>query len=78
MRRAVVTPTRVLLFPEAIETSNRVLRAWPAEMNAGRFIRVGFADEDGRLEINRRVTTAVVGVHCVSCIISCLTFAGSV
>ncbi|KAJ7849210.1 RNA dependent RNA polymerase-domain-containing protein [Mycena olivaceomarginata] len=64
MRRAVVTPTRVLLFPEAIETSNRVLRAWPAEMNAGRFIRVGFADEDGRLEINRRVTTAVVGVHC--------------
>ncbi|KAJ7358168.1 RNA dependent RNA polymerase-domain-containing protein [Mycena albidolilacea] len=59
MRRAVVTPTRVLLFPEAIETSNRVLRAWPAEMNAGRFIRVGFADEDGRLDINRRVTAAV-------------------
>ncbi|KAJ7032255.1 RNA dependent RNA polymerase-domain-containing protein [Mycena alexandri] len=55
MRRAVVTPTRVLLFPEVIETSNRVLRHWPAEMRAGRFIRVGFADEDGRLRISRRI-----------------------
>ncbi|KAJ6493259.1 RNA dependent RNA polymerase-domain-containing protein [Mycena sanguinolenta] len=55
MRRAVVTPTRVLIFPEVIETSNRVLRAWPAEMRAGRFIRVGFADEDGRLRITKRI-----------------------
>ncbi|KAF8160383.1 RNA dependent RNA polymerase-domain-containing protein [Mycena galopus ATCC 62051] len=58
MRRAVVTPTRVLLFPEEIETSNRVLRAWPAEMRAGRFIRVGFADEDGRLRITKRIVDA--------------------
>ncbi|KAF7350656.1 RNA-dependent RNA polymerase [Mycena sanguinolenta] len=58
MRRAVVTPTRVLLFPEVIETSNRVLRAWPAEMRAGRFIRVGFADEDGRLRITKRIVKA--------------------
>ncbi|KAF8177493.1 RNA dependent RNA polymerase-domain-containing protein [Mycena galopus ATCC 62051] len=77
MRRAVVTPTRVLLFPEVIyfllcihgysprfcvlkeiETSNRVLRAWPAEMRAGRFIRVGFADEDGRLRITKRIVDA--------------------
>ncbi|KAJ7748955.1 RNA dependent RNA polymerase-domain-containing protein [Mycena metata] len=55
MRRAVVTPTRVLLFPEVIETSNRVLRHWPAEMRVGLFIRVGFADEDGRLRISRRI-----------------------
>ncbi|KAJ7247157.1 RNA dependent RNA polymerase-domain-containing protein [Mycena haematopus] len=58
MRRAIVTPTRVLLFPEVIETSNRVLRAWPAEMRAGRFIRVGFADEDGRLRITKRIGEA--------------------
>ncbi|KAJ7659552.1 RNA dependent RNA polymerase-domain-containing protein [Mycena polygramma] len=58
MRRAVVTPTRVLLFPEVIETGNRVLRAWPAEMRAGRFIRVGFADEDGRLRITRKIAEA--------------------
>ncbi|KAJ7799689.1 RNA dependent RNA polymerase-domain-containing protein [Mycena olivaceomarginata] len=58
MRRAVVTPTRVLLFPEVIETSNRVLRAWLPEMRAGRFIRVGFADEDGRLRVNKRMAEA--------------------
>ncbi|KAJ7469306.1 RNA dependent RNA polymerase-domain-containing protein [Mycena galericulata] len=58
MRRVVVTPTRVLLFPELIETGNRVLRAWPAQMRAGRFIRVGFADEDGRLRISRRIAQA--------------------
>ncbi|KAJ6592772.1 RNA dependent RNA polymerase-domain-containing protein [Mycena capillaripes] len=58
MRRAVVTPTRVLLFPEVIETSNRVLRAWPKQMRAGMFIRVGFADEDGRLRITRRTAEA--------------------
>ncbi|KAJ7678631.1 RNA dependent RNA polymerase-domain-containing protein [Mycena rosella] len=58
MRRAVVTPTRVLLFPEVIETGNRVLRAWPAQTRAGRFLRVGFADEDGRLRINRKIASA--------------------
>ncbi|KAJ6525898.1 RNA dependent RNA polymerase-domain-containing protein, partial [Mycena vulgaris] len=58
MRRAVVTPTRVLLFPEVIETGNRVLRAWPAQMRDGRFIRVGFADEDGRLRITRKIAGA--------------------
>ncbi|KAJ7076679.1 RNA dependent RNA polymerase-domain-containing protein [Mycena belliarum] len=55
MRRVIVTPTRVLLFPEAIETGNRVLRAWPAQMRAGRFLRVGFADEDGRIRVNSRI-----------------------
>ncbi|KAJ7142258.1 RNA dependent RNA polymerase-domain-containing protein [Mycena epipterygia] len=58
MRRAVVTPTRVLLFPEVIETGNRVLRAWPAETRAGRFLRVGFADEDGRMRIIRSIVRA--------------------
>ncbi|KAJ7776043.1 RNA dependent RNA polymerase-domain-containing protein [Mycena maculata] len=58
MRRAVVTPTRVLLFPEVIETGNRVLRAWQAQMRDGRFIRVGFADEDGRLRVTKRIGEA--------------------
>ncbi|KAF7304518.1 RNA-dependent RNA polymerase [Mycena chlorophos] len=58
MRRVVVTPTRVLLFPEAIEMGNRVVRAWPRAMSEGRFIRVGFADEDGRLRINKRMLEA--------------------
>ncbi|KAJ7073163.1 RNA dependent RNA polymerase-domain-containing protein [Mycena amicta] len=55
IRRAVVTPTRVLLFPEVIEMGNRVVRAWPKEMAEGRFIRVGFADEDGRLRATKKV-----------------------
>ncbi|KAF7368515.1 RNA-dependent RNA polymerase [Mycena venus] len=58
MRRVVVTPTRVLLFPELIETGNRVLRAWKAQMDAGLFIRVGFADEDGRLRVTKKITEA--------------------
>jgi hypothetical protein len=56
MKRVVVTPTRVLLFPEVIETSNRVLRQWPAYM--GRFLRVTFADEDGPLRVTRRIGEA--------------------
>ncbi|KAF7290167.1 RNA-dependent RNA polymerase [Mycena indigotica] len=55
MRRAVITPTRVLLFPEVIEMGNRVVRAWPKQMEEGRFIRVGFADEDGRLRVNKKI-----------------------
>ncbi|KAF7300221.1 RNA-dependent RNA polymerase [Mycena kentingensis (nom. inval.)] len=55
VRRVVVTPTRVLLFPESIEMGNRVVRAWPKQMNEGRFIRVGFADENGRLGVNKRM-----------------------
>ncbi|KAJ7445328.1 RNA dependent RNA polymerase-domain-containing protein [Mycena latifolia] len=58
MRRVVVTPTRVLLFPEVIETGNRVLRAWPVQTREGRFLRVGFADEDGRLRVTRRIAAA--------------------
>ncbi|KAJ7627136.1 RNA dependent RNA polymerase-domain-containing protein [Roridomyces roridus] len=58
MRRVVVTPTRVLLFPPNIETGNRVLRAWPAQLRAGRFIRVGFGDEDGRIRINKKIGEA--------------------
>lgn len=67
MRRAVVTPTRVLLFPEVIETGNRVLRAWPAQLRAGRFMRVGFADEDGRMRITRKIAEAEVPRSC-SCL----------
>jgi hypothetical protein len=62
MRRVVVTPTRVLLFPEVIETSNRVLRAWPVQMRAGLFIRVCFADEDGRMRSTKRIAQADVSV----------------
>ncbi|KAF8160357.1 RNA dependent RNA polymerase-domain-containing protein [Mycena galopus ATCC 62051] len=58
MRRVVVTPTRILLFPASIETSNSVLRAWPVAVRAGYFIRVGFADEDGRLRIDKRISRA--------------------
>ncbi|KAJ6599411.1 RNA-dependent RNA polymerase [Mycena sp. CBHHK59/15] len=56
MKRVVVTPLRVLLFPEVIETSNRVLRQWPAHV--GRFLRVGFADENGRLRVTRQMAGA--------------------
>ncbi|KAJ7215012.1 RNA dependent RNA polymerase-domain-containing protein [Mycena pura] len=58
VRRVVVTPTRVLLFPEVIEWGNRVLRAWPKQMAAGRFLRVGFADEDEQLRTTKRTAEA--------------------
>ncbi|KAK7057907.1 RNA-dependent RNA polymerase [Favolaschia claudopus] len=58
MRRVVVTPTRILHFPEVIETSNRVLREWSDEMRDGRFIRVAFADEDGRIRVTKRIVDA--------------------
>lgn len=50
MRRVHVTPTRVLLFPASIETSNRVIRRWPEFQD--NFLRVSFGDEDGKLRIN--------------------------
>lgn len=39
MRSVIVTPTRVVLNHPVIETSNRVIRAWPGFQD--RFIRVG-------------------------------------
>ncbi|KAG7442680.1 RdRP-domain-containing protein [Guyanagaster necrorhizus] len=50
MRRVHVTPTRILLFPATIETSNRVIRHW-AEFQDN-FLRVSFGDENGKLRIN--------------------------
>ncbi|KAJ6529659.1 RNA dependent RNA polymerase-domain-containing protein [Mycena capillaripes] len=44
IKHVTVTPTRVLLYPDHIETSNSVLRQWPAHVD--KFIRVRFADED--------------------------------
>lgn len=40
MRRVHITPTRVLLFPASIETSNRVIRRWPEFQD--NFLRVRF------------------------------------
>ncbi|CAK5281970.1 unnamed protein product [Mycena citricolor] len=56
--RVVVTPTRVMPFPASIETGNRVLRAWPDEVIDGRIIRVGFADEDGRMKMKKALVEA--------------------
>ncbi|KAK0471924.1 RNA dependent RNA polymerase-domain-containing protein [Armillaria novae-zelandiae] len=50
MRRVHVTPTRVLLFPASIETSNRVIRRWLEFQD--NFLRVSFGDENGKLRIN--------------------------
>ncbi|KAK0201149.1 RNA dependent RNA polymerase-domain-containing protein [Desarmillaria ectypa] len=50
MRRVYVTPTRVLLFPATIETSNRVIRRWKEFQD--NFLRVSFGDEDGKLRVN--------------------------
>ncbi|PBK70407.1 RdRP-domain-containing protein [Armillaria solidipes] len=50
MRRVHVTPTRVLLFPATIETSNRVIRRWKEFQD--NFLRVSFGDEDGKLRVN--------------------------
>lgn len=49
--KAVVTPTRVLLFPPECQTSNAVLRAFPEQAKDGRFIRVQFWDEGSRLNM---------------------------
>ncbi|KAH8823568.1 RNA dependent RNA polymerase-domain-containing protein [Flagelloscypha sp. PMI_526] len=48
MRRIVVTPTRVILHHPSIETSNRVIRAWPRFQD--NFIRVTFTDEGDKLK----------------------------
>ncbi|KAK4701279.1 RNA-dependent RNA polymerase, partial [Phenoliferia sp. Uapishka_3] len=53
--KAVVTPTRVLLYPPECQTSNAVLRAFPIQAEEGRFIRVQFWDEGDRLNMNYEV-----------------------
>ncbi|KAJ7454396.1 RNA dependent RNA polymerase-domain-containing protein, partial [Mycena latifolia] len=49
IKRVTVTPTRVLLYPDHIETSNSVLRQWPAHV--GNFLRARFTDEDGKINV---------------------------
>ncbi|EPQ25992.1 uncharacterized protein PFL1_06447 [Pseudozyma flocculosa PF-1] len=50
---ATVTPTRVILAGPVVDTSNRVLRAYPE--HAHHFLRVSFADEDfDRFPVGRR------------------------
>jgi hypothetical protein len=44
--RVMVTPTRIVRLPFEVEASNRELREYQAD--ADRFIRLTFADEDGK------------------------------
>lgn len=54
--KCLVTPTRVCLFPPESETSNDALRS--NALKTDRFLRVQFADEDDRIQINVTVLDA--------------------
>lgn len=54
--RCVVTPTRVCLYPPEQTTSNEALRQH--NMFRDRFLRVTFADESDRIQINPTVLSA--------------------
>lgn len=54
--KCLVTPTRVCLFPPESETSNDALRQ--NQRHIDRFLRVQFADEDDRIQINVDVLAA--------------------
>ncbi|KAM0755671.1 RdRP-domain-containing protein [Meredithblackwellia eburnea MCA 4105] len=50
--KVVITPTRVLLYPPEVCTSNHVLRRFPRQTLEGRFLRVQFWDESNRINMN--------------------------
>jgi RNA-dependent RNA polymerase len=56
MRRAIVTPTRMLLLPEEKEQGNSVLRHFHRYQD--RFLRVQFNDEHDQLQVNASVKEA--------------------
>lgn len=56
MRRAIVTPTRMVLLPPEKEVGNSVLRHFNQHLD--RFLRVQFNDEHDQLQVNASVKEA--------------------
>ncbi|KAJ4457642.1 putative RNA-dependent RNA polymerase 1 [Paratrimastix pyriformis] len=50
VKRALVTPSRVVVLPPQVVATNRVLRQYPQA--AGHFLLVAFRDEDGRTKLS--------------------------